>query len=142
VGEAERVLSSSLTAVECARALARGRALGRLLSRDELAALRLLDVAAAGWDVHELSDRVLSRARISFPVQPVRTLAALHLATASLFLEALGQVGLLSFDERIRANLGPLGFEDALGSAGRPSAAKATAEVRRSPETDLIRAHG
>ena len=111
LGSAERVVSSSLTAVECARSLARGRALGRLGARDELAALRLLDVASRNWDVHELSDRVLTRARMAFPVEPVRTLDALHLATALLFLEGLGRIGLLSFDERILANAAPLGFD-------------------------------
>jgi predicted nucleic acid-binding protein len=108
---AERVVSSSLTAVECARALGRGRASKRLSARDELAALRLLDVAARSWDVHELTDRVLARARLPFPVEPVRTLDALHLATAALFLEALGRVALLSLDERLLANAAPLGFD-------------------------------
>jgi predicted nucleic acid-binding protein len=108
---AERVVSSSLTAVECARALGRGRAQERLSARDELAALRLLDVAARSWDVHELTDRVLARARLPFPVEPVRTLDALHLATAALFLEALGRVTLLSLDERLLANAAPLGFD-------------------------------
>ncbi|MGE0553879.1 MAG: type II toxin-antitoxin system VapC family toxin [Gemmatimonadales bacterium] len=114
LGGAERVVSSSLTAVECARALARGRASGRVTSRDELAALRLLDVATGNWDVHDLTERVLSRARLPFPVEPVRTSDALHLATAAIFLEAIGQLSLLSLDERVLANGSALGMAPAL----------------------------
>ena len=106
---ADRVVTSSLTAVECARALARGRALGKLGTADELAALRLLDVAEKSWDVHDLSDSVLSRARSLFPAEPVRTLDALHLATALIFREALGDLAILSFDDRIRLNATALG---------------------------------
>lgn len=108
---AERVVASSLTAVECARGLVRARASGRITAKDELAALRLLDVAAASWDVHLLTDRVLARARFRFPVEPVRTLDALHLATAIRFFETLGPVTVLSFDERIRANATALGLD-------------------------------
>ena len=102
--EAERVMASSLTTVECARGLARARHVRRLSATDELAALRLLDVAEANWDVHEVSPRVLARARAAFPVEPVRILDAIHLATASLFHEALGAVVVLSLDERVRTN--------------------------------------
>ncbi len=108
---ADRVVSSTLTGVECARGLARARAIGRLSARDELAALRLLDVAESAWDVHDLSDRVMTRARTRFPVEPVRTLDALHLATAALFQEALSQVTMLTMDERIRANAVGMGME-------------------------------
>ena len=108
---AERVVSSSLTALECARSFARARATGRLKPADELAALRLLDVAKRSWHVFDLSDDVLARARTPFPVEPVRTPDALHLATASIFREKLGPIALLSFDERIRANAPALGLE-------------------------------
>ena len=111
LADAERVVASSLTAVECSRGLARARATRRLRVADELAALRLLDVAETGWDVHDLSERVLRRARAAFPVESVRTLDALHLSTAALFQEALGRVALLSFDERIRAYAPALGLD-------------------------------
>ena len=107
---AERVVASTLTAVECARGLARARALRRLTTVDEMAALRLLDAAEATWDVLDLSDRVLARARGRFSEEPVRTLDALHLGTAALFHEALGGVTLLSYDERVRSNAAGLGL--------------------------------
>ena len=57
----------------------------------------------------ELSPTVLARALESFPA-PIRTLDALHLATALVFQETLGAVVLLSFDERIRLNATGLGL--------------------------------
>lgn len=108
---AERVVTSALTATECGRAIARGRREGRLTGSEHLAALRLLDVAERNWDVCALSDRVLARAREEFPVEPVRTLDGLHLATALLVKDGLGRVTMLSFDERIRANAEKLGLD-------------------------------
>lgn len=108
--DAESVVSSSLTVVECSRGLSRAKSLGRVSDAGELAALRLLDVAESAWDVHDLSDQVMSRARAPFPLEPIRTLDALHLATALIFREALGDVWLLSLDERIRDNARALGI--------------------------------
>lgn len=107
---AERVTSSTLTAVECARALARGVAVGRFGRTEELAALRLLDDAAGSWVTLDLSSQVLSRARAPFPVEPVRTLDALHLATALAFREALPSLTVVSLDERVRDNARELGL--------------------------------
>lgn len=107
---AERVVSSSLTVVECARGIARARALERVSRGDELAALKLLDGAESSWDVHELSENVLARAAGQFPAEPVRTLDAMHLATMLVFRDVLGSLTVLSFDERIRKNAGALGL--------------------------------
>lgn len=110
LAEADRVVSSSLTSLECARGLARARHGRRLKAAEELAALQLLDVVARGWDVLDLSDRVLARARAPFPAEPLRSLDALHLASATLFRDALGPVAVLSFDERVRQNAPALGL--------------------------------
>ena len=104
LGAAASIVTSSLTSVECARGLARARALGRITAGDELAALRMFDEAEASWDVYDLSERVVTRARASFPAEPIRTLDALHLATAQVFHQELGDVSVLSFDQRIRDN--------------------------------------
>jgi predicted nucleic acid-binding protein len=104
------VVASTLTIVECARALARARMTGRLRDADELAALRLLDQASSSWSVLDVSDRVAERARRTFPREPVRTLDALHLATASVFVEALGSLRVLSLDDRVRLNASAMGM--------------------------------
>jgi predicted nucleic acid-binding protein len=110
LAEAERVGSSTLTAVECARALARGAATGRIGRADELAAARLLEGAMASWAMLETGSRILQRASSRFPVEPVRTLDALHLATALAFQEANSTLVLVSLDDRIRANARSLGL--------------------------------
>lgn len=108
--KASRVVTSALTAVECSRALSRARALDRISAAEELAALRLLDMAGSAWDVHDLSDPVLARAGAAFPVEPVRTLDAIHLATAAQVAGVVGPIHVLSLDERVRANAERLGM--------------------------------
>jgi len=46
---------------------------------------------------------VVERARRPFPVEPVRTLDAIHLASALLASARVADLGLLSLDERVRA---------------------------------------
>lgn len=42
----------------------------------------MLERAQAHWTLFQVSEAVLARARRPFPVEPIRTLDALHLATA------------------------------------------------------------
>lgn len=110
LNEAEQVVTSMLTIIECGRALARARMTKRLKEAEELAALHLLDDAAASWHILDITDRVADRARGAFPREPVRTLDALHLASALTFAEALGPIRILSLDDRVRENGAALGF--------------------------------
>ena len=110
LNEAEQVVTSMLTIIECGRALARARAMKRIKEAEELAALHLLDDAAASWHILDITDRVADRARGAFPREPVRTLDALHLASALAFAEALGPIRILSLDDRVRENGAALGF--------------------------------
>jgi predicted nucleic acid-binding protein len=108
---AEQVVTSALTGVECARALARARAAQRIKVVEERAALHLLDEAMVSWHVLDVSEDVIVRARGEFPREPVRSLDALHLASASLLFDAAGTLTLLSLDERVRANGRALGMQ-------------------------------
>ena len=47
---------------------------------------------------------MLERARRGFPREPVRTLDAIHLATAVQFQEAIPDLAVVSLNERIRYN--------------------------------------
>jgi uncharacterized protein with PIN domain len=107
---ADRVATSTITVVECARALARARHDGRITAVEERAALHLLDEAVGSWHVLDVSDDVVVRARSAFPVEPVRSLDALHLASAWSIYAAAGRLTALSLDERVRANAGALGM--------------------------------
>ena len=112
---AEFVVTSDLTLVECDRALHRARALGEL-SAERFAALHAeLDGVSAGWTRLRLSDEVVERARGAFPEEPIRSLDALHLASAVIAGELLPGLVLLSLDERLRRS------GRALGLALRPS---------------------
>ena len=108
--KASRVVTSSLTAVECARAIQRGRVSGVLKATESLALLRLLDESQSTWDQHELSEPILRRAADSFPAEPIRTLDALHVATAMRFREIFPALAVLSLDERVRRNAAALGM--------------------------------
>jgi hypothetical protein len=58
----------------------------------------------------EVSEDVLSGAGRVFPEEPVRTLDALHLSTALLFLQAFPDLQMLAFDQRIDVNARALGL--------------------------------
>jgi predicted nucleic acid-binding protein len=106
----ERIVSSTLTLLECSRSIARGARTEALARDDQLAALRLLDHAARTWVTLEMTGKVLERARLPFPKEPVRTLDAIHLATAMIFDDAIPDLALLSLDGRIRENASALGM--------------------------------
>lgn len=111
LSSADQVVTSLLTLVECCRGLARARLLDRITVEQEIAAVRVLEMTAVGWSVLDISDRVAERARGAFPHEPVRTLDAIHLATAAVFAEALGSLRVLSLDDRVRKNAAALGLK-------------------------------
>ena len=99
-----------MTLAEAARALLRGRATGRLSEADERAATRGLQVFARRCDLVSITDAVLARVGRPFPVEPVRTLDALHLATAEELAEPPALVTIVTRDARVRDNARALGY--------------------------------
>lgn len=57
-----------------------------------------------------VTDDVLARVRRPFPVEPVRTLDAVHLATAELVGEPPPLLTIVTRDDRIRENAVALGY--------------------------------
>lgn len=108
---AEQLVSSVITRAECLRNLVRYEATSRLDSDRVCEARGLFRDAVANWTLRDLDDVALDRSGKPFPVEPVRTLDAIHLATALEFHAALGSLTMLSLDERIRANAAALGME-------------------------------
>jgi len=51
-----------------------------------------------------IEHEIVERARTPFPGEPIRTLDALHLATALVVRTSVADFALLSLDERIRAS--------------------------------------
>jgi hypothetical protein len=107
---AGRSVTSALTMAEAARAILRARAGGRLTADDERAAVRALGRFERRCYVMAVTDAVLARVRRPFPVEPVRTLDAVHLATVELLGEPPALVTIVTRDVRVRDNARALGY--------------------------------
>lgn len=107
---AEAVVFSALTLTESARAIARAESEGALSGGDARRLHGVLRRTVRCWTRMSLSDDVLERAGRPFPVEPLRTLDALHLATALEFAELFDGLAVLSHDRRILDNAEALGL--------------------------------
>src|SRR5947209_10539917 len=103
-------MSSDVTLVECDRVLIRATALGELSEATAAARRSALNAAAADWHIAHLGREIVERARRAFPIEPVRTLDALHLATAIVTRQAIADLEMLSLDFRIRDAASALGL--------------------------------
>ena len=110
-----RLVTSAITFAEARRAIVRARAGRRISADQEASILQGLAAQAAHCQLAPVSDTVLSRVGRPFPIEPVRTLDAIHLAT----LEGLGVaphlVTVVTRDARVAANARALGFPVAGG---------------------------
>lgn len=107
---AENVLSSELLLVECDRALFRAESAGELSAAAAAGWRATLSLESQYWTLFRIEGEVVDRARRLFPLEPVRTLDAIHLSTLLLVRSIFADAELLSFDERICANAKALGF--------------------------------
>lgn len=107
---AEVLVASDLTLIECDRVLIRAAALGDLTEADAADRRAHLTTAAARWNVLRISGEIVDRARQSFPGDPVRTLDAIHLASALVARAAVPRLQVLSLDRRVRASARQLGL--------------------------------
>ena len=107
----EWVVASDLTLIECDRVLLRAAALGELTEAETADRHAHLTSAAAHWHLLRIGPEIVERARRPFPGDPVRTLDAIHLASALLARSALAGLELLSLDDRIRKSAQRLGLQ-------------------------------
>jgi hypothetical protein len=105
-----RLVTSTLTLAEAGRAIIRARATGRLTPTEEGAAVRALRTFERRCFLVEVNRAILARVRRPFPVEPVRTLDAVHLATVELLADAPQLVTVVTRDDRVRRNAEALGF--------------------------------
>jgi predicted nucleic acid-binding protein len=103
-------VTSALTLAEAGRAIIRARVTGRLTVVEELAAVRALRTFERRCFILDVDRAVLDRVRRPFPVEPIRTLDAVHLATAELLGEAPQVVTIVTRDVRVRDNARALGY--------------------------------
>jgi predicted nucleic acid-binding protein len=106
---ASLVVASDLTLIECDRVLLRAAALGELTEADAADRRAHLAAASAHWQVLRLGADIVERARQPFPGPPVRTLDAIHLASALVARAAIPGLEMLTLDLRIRDVARPLG---------------------------------
>ena len=110
VREIGRRVTSALTLAEAARALTRARVGGRIDLRGERSALRNFQRFARRCSIIAVSDEILTRAGRPFPVEPIRTLDGVHLATIELLGEAPQLVTVVTRDDRVARNALALGY--------------------------------
>lgn len=105
-----RQVTSALTFAEAGRAIVRARATGRLTPEEEQAAVRALRTFERRCFILDVDRAVLDRVRRPFPIEPIRTLDAVHLATAELLGEPPPLVAIVTRDGRVRENAEALGY--------------------------------
>ncbi len=108
--KAEKVVCSRLTLVETRRVIQRAITERRITEAEGADLLAVFGQAAAQWAILELTTQVARRAEGAFPVEPVRTLDAIHLASAIFLRESLPELQMLSTDNRVRENARQIGF--------------------------------
>jgi len=110
MNQAEVRVTSALTTVEAERAIQRA-VVKRIVKEAMAHKLRgVLERERASWITMSLTAGVLARAGRAFPVEPVRTLDAIQLATALAFSEAFPELAILALDRRVSANAIALGL--------------------------------
>jgi predicted nucleic acid-binding protein len=131
LSSAELVIASDLTLVECDRVLIRAAHLGDLTEAEAAGRRAELAAAAAHWTMLRLSGGVIDRARQPFSREPIRTLDALHLASALVARAAVPDLSILSLDDAVRANARALGFAVQPDDPDEPPAARPARPRRR-----------
>ena len=111
VDSADVVVTSSLTFAETERAVVRAEHEQLIRAADGQRVRGLLQRASSGWMRMTVTEEILARAGRPFPVEPLRTLDAIHLATALNFTRGFPDLRLLSLDRRLLDNARALGIE-------------------------------
>lgn len=103
------LVTSALTFAEVSRGIVRARVTGRLTDVQERSAVRAVQRFRRRCFVVDVTGDVLARAGRRFPVEPVRTLDAIHLATLALVADAPALLTVVTRDTRVRENAVALG---------------------------------
>ncbi len=110
LSELGRRVTSALTFAEATRAVLRARVNRRIDESEERAALRALRRLERHCTKIAVTEVVLTRAGRPFPVEPIRTLDAIHLATIELMDETPQLVTVVTRDDRVARNARSLGY--------------------------------
>jgi predicted nucleic acid-binding protein len=108
---AEKVTSSRLTLIETRRVVRRAERDRRITAAQAADVLAVFAQAISTWAILEISEDIARRAEDNFPNEPVRTLDAVHLASALFLRQSFPNLAIVSVDDRLRANAALLGFQ-------------------------------
>jgi len=108
--ELGRRVASALTFAEATRAILRARVTRRITHAEEREGLRALRALEHRCTIISVSEAVLERAGRPFPIEPIRTLDAIHLATIELMGETPQLVTVVTRDKRVASNARALGY--------------------------------
>ena len=111
LARADTLVASSLTITEARRAIARAEATGAIGAASARTARGRVEKTARQIMEMAISATVQERCGRPFPVEPVRTLDAIHLASFLELLEVFEDLRILTFDRRIRENAEALGID-------------------------------
>ncbi|NQU64065.1 MAG: type II toxin-antitoxin system VapC family toxin [SAR324 cluster bacterium] len=106
------VVSSTLSILETKRSILHAENQQLITAGDSNRLLGLFSNTILDWSFLEITEEVRNRAALPFPVEPVRSLDAVHLASILEFLILYPDISVLSFDQRIIDNLARLGLEE------------------------------
>jgi predicted nucleic acid-binding protein len=111
LADAEIILASDLTLIECDRVLIRAVALGELNESEAADRRAHLADAASHWQIMRIAAEIVDRARQPFPEEPIRTMDAIHIASALTARTGVAGLKLLSLDDRVRRSARKLGLQ-------------------------------
>ena len=103
-------VTSAITIAETTRALLRAHLSGRITLEQQRAALAALQRFAGRCYVVSVTEAILAAAGRPFPIEPVRTLDAIHLATVAALDESPAFITVVARDHRVRDNATALGY--------------------------------
>jgi hypothetical protein len=110
LSRADQIHTSVLSLIESHRALARFMAQNLITPEQRQKSLELLERQSGQWTKSEITPTIQARAGEKFPVEPIRTLDAIHLASALELRRIYPELEVLSLDKRILTNARELGF--------------------------------
>jgi predicted nucleic acid-binding protein len=108
--EPQRAITSVVTLIECQRTILRAQAQGRLDAVSADSTRFRLARFIEHCNIVQLDESVLARSSESFGDDLIRTLDAIHVATALVARRALGPIGFVSLDHRVRMVAAAEGF--------------------------------
>lgn len=110
MAEPHRAITSVVTLIECERTILRAQAQGRLDAVNADSARFRLARFADHCNIVQLDGSVVERSSESFGDDLIRTLDAIHVASALIARRALGPMNFVSLDHRVRAVAAASGF--------------------------------